>query len=206
MKKIQGQFSLALICLSFSMTYAYSNILENNKPTEKVNLFVQNYFDSSAKQYSKRQIYLTISLIPPRDLAQLPPCDSEPQLQAFTDKNLALLNVAVRCLTGSKWSIRYMARAMFRLEQNAPPRPFTRQNLINASALPAQASAPSGYLIKKGQQIELIAHAELIEIRASVIAEENGKLGDVIRVRNKRTGKKLDAQVKSAQEVSPLQY
>ncbi|MBY0444800.1 MAG: flagella basal body P-ring formation protein FlgA [Burkholderiales bacterium] len=67
----------------------------------------------------------------------------------------------------------------------------------------ALSPQPAEYLIKKGKEIELVARAELVEIRSKVVAEESGRLGEVIWVRNKRSGKKIRAVVSSEQEVSP---
>ncbi|AMC36103.1 hypothetical protein VN23_16630 [Janthinobacterium sp. B9-8] len=174
--------------------------MENIKLEENIKIFAQNYFEITAKNHFNRKIFLSVALIPPRDIKQLQRCESTPQLAALQGEDSALLKINVSCTTGKTWNARYMARAMYRLEEGEPLRAFTSK----ATHQIASSPQPAGYLIKKGKEIELIARAELVEIRSNVVAEESGKLGDVIWVRNKRSGKKLRAVVSSEQAVSPL--
>ena len=100
---------------------------------------------------------------------------------------------------------------MFRLEQDDPAIALSAGNLRKATKMAsmpasAKASAPAWteYLIKKGQLLELVARADLVEIHAAVIAEEDGRDGEISGVKNKRTGKKLYVRILSSGEVSPL--
>jgi hypothetical protein len=198
-RKILSKFSSVILYLMFSSTSAYSLGIENRLLEEKVKNFAQNYFEIAAKTHFKREVFLTVSLIPPRDISQLNHCDSPPLLTVLQDEDSGLLKIDVSCTAGKKWNVIYLARAMYRPEEGQPLRAFS------SKAAPQIASRPqlAGYLIKQGKEIELVARAELVEIRSNVIAEESGKLGDVIWVRNKRSGKKIRAVVKSEQEVSP---
>ncbi|MFC7419109.1 flagella basal body P-ring formation protein FlgA [Iodobacter arcticus] len=201
MKKILGKFSNVILYLMFSSTSAYSIGMENIPLEEKVRNFAQNYFEITAKNHFNRKIFLTVSLIPPRDISQLNRCESPPLLAALQGEDSALLKIDVSCTTGKTWNARYMARAMYRLKEgeDEPLRAFTS----NTTHQIASSPQPAGYLIKKGKEIELVARAELVEIRSKVVAEESGRLGEVIWVRNKRSGKKIRAVVSSEQEVSP---
>lgn len=174
--------------------------MRNTQLEENVKNFAQNYFEMAAKKQFNREIFLTVSIIPPRDISLIPPCESTPNLKAFQGEDSALLKINVSCTTGKKWNVLYLARAMYRPEASAPLRVYTSKA---AKQIVSQPQA-TGYLVKKGDVLELIARAEQIEIRSSVIAEESGRLGEVIWVRNKRSGKKLRAIVNSEQEVSPL--
>jgi hypothetical protein len=183
----------------FSSTSAYSLGIENMPLEEKVRNFAQNYFKIAAKNHFKREIFLTVSLIPPRDISQLNRCESPPLLTALQGEDSALLKIDVSCTTGKTWNTRYLARAMYRLEEGEPLRAFTNKTTYQTASSPQ----PAEYLIKKGKEIELVARAELVEIRSKVVAEESGRLGEVIWVKNKRSGKKIRAVVSSKQEVSP---
>jgi Chaperone for flagella basal body P-ring formation len=180
----------------FSSTSAYSLGIENIPLEEKVRNFAQNYFKIAAKNHFNREIFLTVSLIPPRDIKQLNHCESPPLLEALQGEDSALLKVNISCTT--KWNALYLARAMYRFEENQPWRAFTSKTAHQTASSPQ----PAEYLVKKGKELEFVARGELVEIRSSVIAEENGRLGDVIWVRNKRSGKKIPAVVSSDQEVS----
>ena len=208
---MQGQISYVIFFLLFSMSYAYANDIEKSKLEENILKSATNYFENSAKRQAKRQIILTVALIPPRDIARLERCDSPPKLTTFPQNDIGLLKINVSCLTGNKWETSYLARAMFRLEQDDPAIALSAGNLRKATKMAsmpasAKASAPAWteYLIKKGQLLELVARADLVEIHAAVIAEENGREGEIIRVKNKRTGKKLYVRILSSGEVSPL--
>ncbi|STR44569.1 flagellar basal body P-ring formation chaperone FlgA [Iodobacter fluviatilis] len=184
----------------FSITSAYSSEVKTIPLEENVKNFAQNYFEISARKQFNREIFLTVSIIPPRDISLIPPCASAPNIKAFQGEDSALLKIDVSCKTGNKWNVLYLARAMYRPEPSAPLRAFSSKTAKQIASQPHAA----GYLVKKGDVLELIARAEQIEIRSSVIAEENGRSGDVIWVKNKRSGKQLRAVVNSGQEVSPL--
>jgi flagella basal body P-ring formation protein FlgA len=195
-RKTLGKFSTSILFLMISITSAYSLSMETVQLEEKVRNFAQNYFDIATKNQFKREIFLTVSLIPPRDIRQLKQCATPLLLNSLQNEDSSLLKINVSCST--QWSALYLARAMYRFEENQPWRAFSSKAIKQTASSPQ----PTEYLVKKGQELEFVARGELVEIRSSVIAEENGRLGDVIWVRNKRSGKKIPAQVSSEQEVS----
>jgi flagella basal body P-ring formation protein FlgA len=70
--------------------------------------------------------------------------------------------------------------------------------------LPADALAPAP-LIRRGQQVVLLAHGDGIEVRAAAIALSDGRAADVIRVQNLASQRIVEGVVRSASVVeAPL--
>jgi flagella basal body P-ring formation protein FlgA len=60
------------------------------------------------------------------------------------------------------------------------------------------------YAVEKGKYVLLTSSNENVSVTVGAIALEQGQIGDIIKVRNERSGKLLNVVVTSEKKVSPL--
>jgi flagella basal body P-ring formation protein FlgA len=60
------------------------------------------------------------------------------------------------------------------------------------------------YAVEKGKYVLLTARNENVSVTVGAIALEQGQIGDIIKVKNERSGKHLNVVVTSEKKVSPL--
>lgn len=79
----------------------------------------------------------------------------------------------------------------------------TRASFRNGQAI-RKKLLEKALLIKRGQPVDIVARQEQIEVSVAGEAQENGRLNEVIRVKNKSNGKTIKARVIAEGLVSPL--
>jgi flagella basal body P-ring formation protein FlgA len=60
------------------------------------------------------------------------------------------------------------------------------------------------YAVEKGKYVLLTSRNENVSVTVGAIALEEGQIGDIIKVKNERSGKLLNVVVTSEKKVSPL--
>ncbi|MCP9758635.1 flagella basal body P-ring formation protein FlgA [Aquitalea sp. S1-19] len=165
-----------------------------------------------------------LSFIPPREADRLPPCPSMLQIRNIDTRNPGRMRFAVSCpgLWQSIWTVRarILASSPQTPETEATPDKTqkgsrseeiaTQDSKKDAGVEPTHPSAPSRsgdgrVLIRRGDKIDIIASRPGIEVRVSAEAQNHGKAGDIIRVRNLASGRIFPARVSAAGVVSPLE-
>ncbi|NCX58712.1 MAG: flagella basal body P-ring formation protein FlgA, partial [Rhodobacteraceae bacterium] len=60
------------------------------------------------------------------------------------------------------------------------------------------------YAVEKGKYVLLTSSNENVSVTVGAIALEQGQIGDIIKVKNERSGKLLNVIVTSEKKVSPI--
>lgn len=124
---------------------------------------------------------------------RLKPCPGTPKVEG------PMFNAAIVSCAETGWRI----RVPLNLVAPAAPQADRRQ-LFSAAARPA-ASAPAApvveKVVKKGDPVELIAGSEFFSVSRLMIADEDGAVGDLIRVREDPKSTPVSARVERAGRV-----
>lgn len=165
-----------------------------------------------------------LSFIPPREADRLPICPTMLQIRGIDTRNPGRMRFAVSCpdLWQNVWTVRA------RLLAPSPQTPeieaesgkiqkgihreevATQDSKKDAGIEPPHSSISSSsgngrVLIRRGDKVDIIASRPGIEVRVSAEAQNHGKAGDIIRVRNLASGRIFPARVSAAGVVSPLE-
>jgi flagella basal body P-ring formation protein FlgA len=75
------------------------------------------------------------------------------------------------------------------------------QRAIGAGAVVAPGAARRPTLVRRGQQVTLLARAASVQVRVEAVALADGGLSERVRVRNAATGRQVEGVVRSADTV-----
>ncbi|MGL6072163.1 flagellar basal body P-ring formation chaperone FlgA [Craterilacuibacter sp.] len=143
-----------------------------------------------------------LTVIPPREASQLPPCRTLPQIRAADSRTLSRMRFAVSC--PGAWQSMWIVRANL----TAPPLPGNGDKSADTPSASRPLMPPERMqqplLIRRGDKVEIIARQPGIEVRVAGEARDNGREGDVIRVQNPASGRTLPMKVIQPGVVTPL--
>ncbi|MXR35826.1 flagellar basal body P-ring formation chaperone FlgA [Craterilacuibacter sinensis] len=208
---------LGLLCLAMGALAAMPAI------HQQLDIAANQALQSQAKAGEKPPA-AQLSFIPPREADRLPLCPSMLQIRKIDTRNPGRMRFAVTCpgLWQSIWTVRarLLASSPQTPETEAAPgkaqqgshreKVATQDSKKDAGVEPPHPSAPSSsgdgrVLIRRGDKIDIIASRPGIEVRVSAEAQNHGKAGDIIRVKNLASGRVFPARVSAAGVVSPLE-
>ncbi|RQW24547.1 flagellar basal body P-ring formation protein FlgA [Rhodobacteraceae bacterium CH30] len=208
---------LGLLCLAKSALAATPAI------HQQLDIAANQALQSQAKA-GEKPAAAQLSFIPPREADRLPPCRSILQIRKIDTRNPGRMRFAVSCpgLWQSIWTVRARLPASSPQAAETAAAPGKTQTSSHGEELATQASrketgvepphlpvpSDSGdgrVLIRRGDRIDIIASRPGIEVRVSAEAQNHGKAGDIIRVKNLASGRVFPARVSAAGAVSPLE-
>ncbi len=122
---------------------------------------------------------------------RLKPCPTTPKVEG------PVFGAAIVSCTETGWRLRVPLVAA----QTPDRAPMMANATGRAAAAPAQQAPVAEKVVKKGDPVELIAGSDVFSVSRLMIAEEDGAVGDMIRVRQDAKSAPVSARVERAGRV-----